>query len=211
MEVTKYEHACLLINKGGSRLLIDPGSYTNLPAKLEGIGIVVITHEHFDHLDIPNLRKVLEQNPQTEIFSTEHVAATLKKEGISCQAVKDQLATNSKGFELRFKEVDHSIIYGTSPCRNLSIGVGDFLYYPGDSFVNDGRKYELLALPASGPWFKMAEAIDLAKDFDARYIFATHDIHASERGCESFYSWVDRFIGKSSEMIRFAVGESRTF
>ncbi len=35
MEITKYEHACLLINKNGARLLIDPGNYTNLPAKLE--------------------------------------------------------------------------------------------------------------------------------------------------------------------------------
>ena len=69
MEITKYEHACLLINKNGARLLIDPGNYTNLPAKLEGIDIVVITHEHFDHLDIPNLRKVLELIPQDEIFS----------------------------------------------------------------------------------------------------------------------------------------------
>ena len=211
MEITKYEHACLLINKNGTRLLIDPGNYTNLPAKLEGIDIVVITHEHFDHLDIPNLRKVLEQNPQAEIFSTEHAAAALSKEGINCQAVKNRLTTNSKGFELHFEEVEHSIIYGVSPCRNLSIGVGDFLYYPGDSFANDGRKYELLALPASGPWFNMAEAIDLAKGFDARYIFATHDIHASKRGYESFYSWVGRLAGKSNEMIRLAVGESRNF
>ena len=211
MKISKYEHACLLINKDGVGLLIDPGSYTNLPAKLEGIATVVITHEHLDHLDIPNLRKVLEQNPKAEIFSTEHVTASLREEEINCQAVKGRLATNSGGFELHFEEVDHSIIYGVSSCRNLSVGVGDFLYYPGDSFANDGRKYELLALPASGPWFNMAEAIDLAKSFNARYIFATHDIHASERGYDSFYSWVGRHIGESRELIRLGVGESRDF
>ena len=211
MKITKYEHACLLINKGGIGLLIDPGSYTKLPAKLEGISTIVITHEHFDHLNIPNLRKVLEQNPKAEIFSTKHVTATLKEEGISCQPVEGKLATNSGGFELHFEEVDHSIIYEASPCRNLSVGVGDFLYYPGDSFVGNGRKYELLALPASGPWFNMAKAIDLAKSFDARHVFATHDIHASERGYDSFYSWIGRHIRENSQMIRLGVGESRNF
>ena len=121
------------------------------------------------------------------------------------------MTVTASGFELYFKEVDHSIIYGTSSCRNLTVGVDNFLYYPGDSFANDGRKYEVLALPASGPWFNMAEAIDLAKSFSARYIFATHDIHASQRGYDSFYSWVGRHVGENREMVRLAVGESRDF
>ena len=211
VEITKYEHACLLLNKNGTKLLIDPGEYTNLPDALEGIGTIVITHEHGDHWSVPNLRKVLEQSPRAEIFSTEHVAATLKEERIDCQAVKGQLTTGSSGFELHFKEVDHAIIYGLPPCRNLSVGVDDFLYYPGDSFADDGRSYQMLALPASGPWFNMAEAIDLAKSFKAASIFATHDIHASERGYGSFYSWVGRHISEDREMIRLAVGESRSF
>lgn len=211
MQLTKYDHACLLIDSDSRRLLIDPGSYTNLPDGLAGIGAIVVTHEHFDHLDVPNLRRVLEQSPEAKIFSTEHVAASLKEEGLDCQAVTGQSTETAAGFQLHFKEVDHSIIYGVSSCRNLCIGVDDFLYYPGDSFAHDDRRYQVLALPASGPWFNMAEAIDMAKGFDGKYIFASHDIHASSMGYDSFYSWVGRHIGDGPEMIRLAVGESRSF
>lgn len=211
MQLTKYDHACLLIDKDGRRLLIDPGSYTKLPDSLANIDAVVITHEHLDHLDVPNLRRVLGQSPAAKLFSTGHVADSLRGEGIDCQAITGQSTATAGGFELHFREVDHSIIYGVSSCRNLCLGVGDFLYYPGDSFAAADRCYQVLALPASGPWFNMAEAIDMAKGFDGQYIFATHDIHASSMGYDSFYSWVGRHIGDGPEMIRLAVGDSRDF
>ena len=173
--------------------------------------MVVITHEHADHLDIPNLRRILDRSPKAEIFSTEGVASALAAEKIVCQGIKGRTKISSQGFDLSFNEVDHSIVYGISPCRNLSIGVGDFLYYPGDSFVGEDRHYEVLALPTSGPWFNLIEAIDLAKSFDAKYIIGTHDIFLNDLGNSSFYSWVERHAGDKREIIQLKPGDSRDF
>ena len=209
--MTKYEHACLLIEDGQKKLVIDPGKYAKLPEDLEDVKVVVITHEHTDHLDIPNLRHILGRNPEAEVFSTEAVASALTEETIICQVVKGRTEISSQGFDLSFNEVDHSIVYGLSPCRNLSIGVGDFLYYPGDSFVGEDRHYEVLALPTSGPWFNLIEAIDMAKSFDAKYIIGTHDIFLNELGNNSFYSWVERHAGANREIIQLKPGDSRDF
>ena len=44
MKVTKHEHACVVIDKGGSTLVIDPGSYTSPLGELVAVVAIVITH-----------------------------------------------------------------------------------------------------------------------------------------------------------------------
>ena len=210
IELTKYEHACLLINKAGNKLLIDPGCYGRLPDDLDGIGAVVITHEHPDHFDLSQIRSVLESNPDLAIFSTQSVASILESSRINCQAVSSETIDSGR-FRLHFNEVEHSIIYRTSPCRNLSVGVDDFLYYPGDSFFDDGRQYELLALPASGPWFSLSQAIDLANSCQVSQIFATHDIHISQTGYQSFQDWIGRYMATDKSLIRPEIGQALGF
>ena len=70
MQLTKYEHACLLVRDGQQGLLVDPGKYTNLPDNLANIQTIIVSDEHTDHFDVANLRKVLAQNPEANILST---------------------------------------------------------------------------------------------------------------------------------------------
>ena len=48
MQITKYEHALLVIEEAGSQLVIDPGSYSNLP-QLKNVVAIAYTHLHDDH------------------------------------------------------------------------------------------------------------------------------------------------------------------
>ena len=88
MQLTKYDHACLLIDKDNARLLIDPGEYTDLPDNLANIGTIVITHEHADHLGVSNLRKVLEQSPQTKNSRPSMLQPPLRKKGLTAKRSK---------------------------------------------------------------------------------------------------------------------------
>ncbi|WP_343861781.1 MBL fold metallo-hydrolase, partial [Frigoribacterium faeni] len=49
MRLTKLEHACLIIEKDGRRLVVDPGSFTSPLMDLQDVDAIVITHEHADH------------------------------------------------------------------------------------------------------------------------------------------------------------------
>ncbi|HEY5030917.1 MAG TPA: MBL fold metallo-hydrolase, partial [Actinomycetes bacterium] len=54
MQLTKFTHACVRLDSGGRRLLIDPGIWAE-DAAFEGVTDVIVTHEHFDHLDVDRL------------------------------------------------------------------------------------------------------------------------------------------------------------
>jgi L-ascorbate metabolism protein UlaG (beta-lactamase superfamily) len=59
----------LLIEEKELRILTDPGTYSKNFEQLKNIDIILITHEHFDHLHIPALKVCLENNPKVKIFT----------------------------------------------------------------------------------------------------------------------------------------------
>jgi L-ascorbate metabolism protein UlaG (beta-lactamase superfamily) len=63
MRVTKFGHSCLLVEEGGARVLLDPGTFSEGFEGLEDLTAVCLTHQHADHLDAERLRLVLDRNP----------------------------------------------------------------------------------------------------------------------------------------------------
>ena len=50
MKITKFGHSCLLVEENGVRILFDPGSYSTAQNDVKNIDVVLITHEHSDHV-----------------------------------------------------------------------------------------------------------------------------------------------------------------
>jgi hypothetical protein len=63
MRLTKFGHSCLLVEEGGARVLLDPGSFSEGFETLEGLTAVCLTHQHVDHLDPERVRLLLDRNP----------------------------------------------------------------------------------------------------------------------------------------------------
>lgn len=212
MKTTKFEHACLILDNGTSRLVVDPGSFTNLPEDLTGISCVVVTEEHVDHFNLENIQKILAQSPDAKVLSTAAVADQLKKAGVTCEAISGEKQTEVGGFKLTFKEGDHAVVYGKSPCRVLTLKVDDFLYYPSDSFIPTDDTVQVLALPTCGPWHKISESVDFANKINSKQILVTHNGLYNETGntvANSFTS--NNLADKEREYIFLEVGESKEF
>jgi len=50
MEIIKYPHSCVRLEKDGRVLVLDPGVWSE-PSALRGASAVLVTHEHADHVD----------------------------------------------------------------------------------------------------------------------------------------------------------------
>lgn len=212
MKITKFEHACLILDNGTSSLVIDPGSFTNLPEDLPNISCVVVTEEHMDHFNLENIQKILAKNPEAKIFSTANVAEQLSEANISCQAIQGEQQSEVGGFQLRLKEADHAVIYQTSPCRVLTLQVDEVLYYPSDSFVPTENTVQVLALPTSGPWHKVSESIALADSVEAQHVLVTHNGLYNDTGNSVTNNFTSSNIAdKQKEYVFLKTGETKEF
>lgn len=182
MKITKYEHACLVVEEQGKLLVIDPGSFTtSLPNDLTGVSAIVITHVHADHFDPGHIKAILDRNNTAEIFCTEEVAKQLDSKNV--QAVTGGDKGQAGPFRLRFFGGEHAIIYSSYPrAQNVGVLVNDKLYYPGDSFTEPETKVALLALPVSAPWLKLAEVMDYINVVKPTVAFPTHNAILSDTG-----------------------------
>lgn len=209
MKLTKYEHACLILDNDTSKLVIDPGCFTKLPEDLTGVSCLVITEEHVDHFDIDNVQKVLDQNPELKILTTQAVNAQLSEAGINSSVIEGEQTTEEGGYSLNFYETPHAPVYKTSPCRSLSVKVDDYLFYPSDSYNVIEDEVEILALPTSGPWHKLEEAIDFANSIKSQKMLVTHNALYSNEGQMVANNFIKANIAdRSREYIYLKPGES---
>ena len=51
MRITSLGHACLLVETGDQRILIDPGTFSPGFQDLTDLDAIVVTHQHADHVD----------------------------------------------------------------------------------------------------------------------------------------------------------------
>lgn len=175
MKITKLGHCCLLIEENGLRILTDPGSYSTAQDNKKDIDIILITHEHNDHLHIPSLKIVLSNNPQVRILTNKGVAKLLEEEKIKYELLEDGQKEIIKNVLIEAMGCEHAPLYRTCPCVNTGFFINNRLFYPGDSLYKPSKKVELLALPVAGPWLKLQEAIDYAIMIKPRIAFPVHD------------------------------------
>ncbi|HSX53031.1 MAG TPA: MBL fold metallo-hydrolase [Patescibacteria group bacterium] len=209
MKITKYEHACLVVEEQGKLLVIDPGSYsTSLPENLTNVSAIVITHVHADHFDPTHIKNLLEQNNTAQVYCTNEVAKQLTAPNI--QPVTGGDLGNAGPFHLKFFGGQHAIIHASYPtAQNVGVLVNDKLYYPGDSFTEPSASVQLLALPVSAPWLKLAEVMDYLTAVKPKRAFPTHNALLSDIGenmVENMLGGITKTYGGSLQPI--PVGET---
>ena len=148
MKLTKYEHACMVIEKGDELLVIDPGGYTMPLTDLRKVVAVVITHEHADHWTAEQLTRILGNNPKARLLGPSGVAVAASDFDIEVVAHGDTVTVES--FELKFFGEKHAVIHESIPViDNVAVLVNNTFYYAGDSYTVPGVDVPVLAQTAN--------------------------------------------------------------
>lgn len=182
MKLTKYEHACFILEKDGKVVVVDPGAYTTDMPALESVVAIVVTHEHPDHFDPAALGALIAHNPDAVIYAHQAITRQLG-DTLPNQAVSPGTVVEMAPFTLEFFGGEHAVIHSDLPVvANLAVMINDKVYYPGDSFTLPDRPVDTLALPTAAPWLKMSEAFDFLMAVKPRLAFPTHDAISSDAG-----------------------------
>jgi len=209
MEITKYEHATMILDLAGRRLVIDPGNFLSLTDFPDVVG-VVITHEHPDHWTPQNLGRILRDSPGARILGTPAVVTEAAAAGIIVEPTTAGMTASVDPFELSFFGGQHAVIHSSIPVID-NVGVivnGDFAY-AGDSFALPGVPVTTLAVPAGGPWMKLAEAMDYTLAVAPKNAFTVHEMPLSTWGQDLAASRLDWAAAQGGGVLhRLAPGET---
>jgi L-ascorbate metabolism protein UlaG (beta-lactamase superfamily) len=192
MRMIRYTHSCVRLERDGRVLVIDPGIWSE-PQALLGADAILVTHEHYDHIDrlrLAGLGVPVHAPSGANIRDLEIIGHIPGEE------------FNAAGFQIRAVGGRHALVYGRTPdCANLGYVVEDSLYHPGDSLHLPDQPIETLLVPIQASWLKTAEAIDFALAIAPERSFGIHDGQINERGLEAInhrlaaetgdvYSWL---------------------
>ncbi len=203
MTITKYPHACLVIEEQGSQLIVDPGSFStyDLPDPTNPCA-VVITHAHPDHIDEAWLVSFQASHPTAPIYSIQEVADTYPS--ITFEVVDQDQAIKIDQFTIDCWLTDHAIIHPDYPkFKNMAIMVNDDLYYPGDSLYKPDKTVITLACPTSGPWLITQKMINFIISLSPSKVFSTHDALYSDVGFQIQNTWAERACDKANAKWQF--------
>lgn len=176
MKITKFGHCCLLIVENGTRILTDPGTYSTAQNDVQNLDVVLITHDHVDHLHIESLKAIIKNNSKVRIFTNSGTAKLLEKEDIRYELLEHGQSVTVNEVLIEGLGEHHAEMYRTIP-RTLNTGyfIANKFFYPGDAFTVPSKSVSVLALPTAGPWMKLSEGIEYAIAVKPKRCFPVHD------------------------------------
>lgn len=99
MRFTKLVHACVRFEKDGAVLVVDPGVWSE-PDALDGATAVLVTHEHFDHLDADRVRAALTGQPELTLWTNAALAGQFGEFGGRVHALEEGTRLRGRTVEL---------------------------------------------------------------------------------------------------------------
>ena len=77
----------MLLSTDSARLLFDPGTFSTGFESARELDAILITHQHFDHLDGDRLPALLKDNPNAALVVDEDTVPEIEKLGLTPTSV----------------------------------------------------------------------------------------------------------------------------
>jgi L-ascorbate metabolism protein UlaG (beta-lactamase superfamily)/catechol 2,3-dioxygenase-like lactoylglutathione lyase family enzyme len=184
MRLTRWSHACVALESGGRRLVLDPGEWSE-PQALDGAHAVLVTHEHGDHADLARL-----EASGLPVWAPR--GADLG--GLAFTPVDPGQTFLVEGFDITAVGGQHAeIVPGQEMCANLGYVVaadGETVYHPGDSVAVPDVPVTTLLVPMQGNWLKTIEAIELIRTVRPDRAVGIHDAMVNDRARVGTNHWL---------------------
>jgi len=184
VKLTKHEHACVVFENEGASFVIDPGSFSaDVAGIINGAEAILITHEHFDHVNEAAVNEALAARPALRVYAPAGLAGMFGAHPGRFSAVSAGDELSVAGLAVTVHGDTHAAIHPDIPVvPNVGYLVDGTVYHPGDAYFVPEAPVETLLLPTSGPWMKFGEAADYVRAVRPQRLVQIHEMLLSEIG-----------------------------
>lgn len=173
MKVTRFPQSCLLLEKDGKKIVLDPGMFDVDAFKngaFEGVEAALFTHEHPDHYT-PATAAALSK-AGAKLYAN---ASTAKLIQGDCTVVNDGDKFQIAGFSVEAHELPHCLLPdGSEGPQNTGYLIDGAFFDPGDGKELAGLSASSMALPINGPDISMLDAFNFAKQLGVKVAIPVH-------------------------------------
>ncbi|GEL97218.1 MBL fold metallo-hydrolase [Cellulomonas terrae] len=184
IRLTRWGHACIRLDRGPDRLVIDPGVFSDLPSALDGVEAVLVTHEHPDHVATEPLVEAVQGG--VDVWAPQSVVDVLVEAGAPEDRVHPVRAGetfSAGGFDVAALGEWHAVVHQDVP-RIHNVGyLVEGVLHPGDAYVDPaGATVDVLCAPLGAPWLKLGEVVDYVRSIGPGRVVVVHDALLSAIG-----------------------------
>jgi L-ascorbate metabolism protein UlaG (beta-lactamase superfamily) len=202
VQIVHFGHSCVLLDTGSARLLFDPGTLSSGFEGLRDLDAILITHQHFDHLDADRLPVLIAENPTAALIVDHGTFDETAKLGLDAEQVRPGDNLTLGGTEVTVVGGEHAIIHPSVPMppnAGYVVGGGAF-YHPGDALFVPEQPIDVLGVPTAAPWLRLGEAVDFLRAVAPRVAVPIHQNLLNDTGKQLSYNWFTRMAPDGCEV-----------
>ncbi|WP_406831191.1 MBL fold metallo-hydrolase [Pedococcus sp. KACC 23699] len=216
MRITHLGHACLLVELAGTRILLDPGTFSPEAQHQRDLDAVLVTHQHPDHLDVENLPALLEASPGAQLVTDPETSGQLQDKGIDARALRAGDEVTVKSVTVSGVGEMHALIHDDIPRihntgMRLTAEGEPVFFHPGDALDADPGRVDVLAFPLSAPWARSRDMTGFLRRLAAPHAIPIHDALLSEVGRTLYLTQAGNLGSPSTQIHDLAGGQSAQF
>ena len=209
MRLTHLGHACLLVEVGGARILVDPGVFTPDFETVTGLDAVLLTHQHADHVDAHRLPALLAANETAALVAEPDTVQQLDAAGLPAESLRPGDERRFGAARVRAVGGRHARLLEDTPViGNVGLLVSadgePTLFHPGDSYEVIPSGVEVLALPLAAPWTGGRGTVEFLRAAVPQLAVPIHDGLLTPPGRETYLGMVETFGPDSTRVLDLA-------